>query len=1696
MSFLNLVLFTKIFVNMLRSLLVVILFFSLFTILSAQNCGIDAYHQECMQKDALYKEGYLKNEYALKEITKNRSNNRSRSQAGPYVLPMVIHILHLGENTESNTYLSDDDIREAIERLNYDFAGNRHASAVDTEIEFCLATFDPQGNPTNGIIRTDASHIPDYAELGVRWGNSTGIDDVLVKDLSRWPVEDYLNVWVVHRINGAGAYATYPNGGKYDGSTMTIYNLNSGVFAHEVGHNMYLFHTFNGDSDGTRCPSDVDCANEGDRVCDTPAHKRSDCNFGTECNDDPNFKNSELNFMSYCGDYDLFTEGQKNRMHDVLAAPIRRQLLNSLGCLSNLPSNNVAIKEIQEFDLTFCQDNYYPIIEVVNKGQNQLLFFGVKYRIDNGPIQNMTVNCDLAYGETGTFTLDPITVSNGIQKIYIEVLSPNGQVDELPEFDELAMEFVFDNDLTLISPNYFEDFESYYDLDFDLLPSGYNTYAKGGQSFSSWDDVRNGENVWMSARAYGVTNEEVIDILALPLFDLSEHTNARFSFKYSFGHYSETNFDDFSAQLVVFEACNQSGDVVWKEEAESLLTFPTGNAINAIDSYKAIEVDLSDYDGEVIRIEFQYLYIGNDSYVGINFDNPLLLADYNGEPATCQIPISLNMLFNEDGTNANANNGPASLFDEQETVIEPPYGNGARVEIPWTTPYVADQVVYLDLGKEYNIFDIYYYDTFGAGNFKIKPTLPTVASNEEITFNVNAWPVQWKALSDLNWQTRYISFTKSDVGASIGEIYICGSPVDGTQASCSDGIQNQNETGIDCGGICAPCDNGGGECEEDLEGYEFLGSFEGNNYFISNALSNWTTADNLCKQNGGELLSVNSAAENEFIRSKIENNFVLIGINDSETEGTLKWSDGSPLTYTNYFGANTASKDYGMMNFWDGSWSFIESNVGKLHILEMTCENETGDGIVLNCPSDFEILLPYLETTGQIIYDVNATTDCTLGVVDIDIDGIGSGGTGIFGSYPINVTATDACGNSASCSFVVTLKTREHNSEAICPADITVTAADEQGAIVTWEEPSYTTDCEGLSLTYQGFYQSGDLIPIGTHQIDYAWNADGPLAICGYGVACNFTVTVLPPDQGGECPDDVAGYEVLGEFGNSKYFLSNAKMNWQDAQLEVAVNTEGYLVSINSAEENEFLRSAIGNELVIIGLSDRRQEDDLVWDSGEPLIYNNLEVTNTHAGDNGYMNFWNGAWGLDSPWTSRKFILEVPCDENQSGINLNCPSDIVINLTEGETSGFVEYMVDGSTTCDQEGFLLSLTGPFSGSNLVPGEYEVSVEATDYCGNVENCTFGITINAPDNSPKPDMVLSNFSYNTPGVYQGEVLFFETDVTNQGNLASGAFTIKSYISVDQNLSEDDVQDGNINTSFFAPGQTVSDVTGALTIPESLQAGDYYIILKVDADDQLEESNENNNVLVASETFAVLSTTSGCEETFPNATYIGEQSSGLSKYFISNEKYTWLEGQTFATANGGNLATINDLSENQFILNQLDNDLVFIGVHDSSIEGDFVWSDGQSYSFNNFSGGNSASNDFGYMNFWDGTWGLDGQWTRRKLLIEVPCLATGLALDDFVSSQSAISLQSNADGLSLLRLYPNPTNSDLNVLLENKSSAELTMMIYDINGSLKYERKVQAKASKEIINLNLENLQPGVYHLIVKDKEGKLQQKRFVKM
>lgn len=299
-------------------------------------CGSDEHHAYRMRTDALYKARHLKYMASMDSVLRNPGGS-PRQMPPQYTIPVVVHIIHLGESIGSGSNIPDAQVLDAIQGLNDRYA-NANGMGADIEIRFCLANRDPNGCPTSGINRVDGSGVPFYASEGIAYGDECGADEMAIKDLIQWPTWQYYNIWVVHDICGdIAGYAYYPNGDPYDGTVIDRASMNSSsrTLAHELGHGLNLQHTFSGDEDGGICPSDNDCSADGDEVCDTPPHKRSNCGASNPCASGGDWDNSRYNWMSYCStptEVGRFTEDQRTRMRATLLEEPRSWLLESEGC--------------------------------------------------------------------------------------------------------------------------------------------------------------------------------------------------------------------------------------------------------------------------------------------------------------------------------------------------------------------------------------------------------------------------------------------------------------------------------------------------------------------------------------------------------------------------------------------------------------------------------------------------------------------------------------------------------------------------------------------------------------------------------------------------------------------------------------------------------------------------------------------------------------------------------------------------------------------------------------------------------------------------------------------------------------------------------------------------------------------------------------------------------------------------------------------------------------------------------------------------------------------------------------------------------------------------------------------------------------------------------------------------------------------
>ncbi|XP_065115987.1 CD209 antigen-like protein C [Paramisgurnus dabryanus] len=71
-------------------------------------------------------------------------------------------------------------------------------------------------------------------------------------------------------------------------------------------------------------------------------------------------------------------------------------------------------------------------------------------------------------------------------------------------------------------------------------------------------------------------------------------------------------------------------------------------------------------------------------------------------------------------------------------------------------------------------------------------------------------------------------------------------------------------------------------------------------YFISTEMKTWDESRRYCRERGGDLIIINNTEEEDFISRKTisSGERFWIGLSDRDVEGTWRWVDGNPLSYS------------------------------------------------------------------------------------------------------------------------------------------------------------------------------------------------------------------------------------------------------------------------------------------------------------------------------------------------------------------------------------------------------------------------------------------------------------------------------------------------------------------------------------------------------------------------------------------------------------------------------------------------------------------------------------------------------------------------------------------------------------------------------------------------------------------------------
>ena len=712
---------------------------------------------------------------------------------------------------------------------------------------------------------------------------------------------------------------------------------------------------------------------------------------------------------------------------------------------------------------------------------------------------------------------------------------------------------------------------------------------------------------------------------------------------------------------------------------------------------------------------------------------------------------------------------------------------------------------------------------------------------------------------------------------------------------------------------------------------------------------------------------------------------------------------------------------------------------------------------------------------------------------------------------------------------------------------------------------------------------AGGTLPNATEYNDFgiANNQDYWYRIRPANSACDNYSNTATTAQGGGCPQNISGYNYLGEWNDSKYFISSNPSNWTSARSSAAAEG-GHLVSITSQAENNQIFGWI-NEIVLIGLNDIQNEGTPAWDNGEAFTFNTINDQNAGDRDYGKMNNWNGNWGWDNSSVNYRHIMEVPCDDGgctcppsntpvcgSDGVTYPnaCEAECadIFNYTNGECStggcpdavaGFTalgefgnsKYYVsnekarpvDAQAEAENQGGYLVTINNAAENNFIQQNISdmVYIGLNDYdsegslewfngetvsYNNVNPCGFcnensgnqDFVIMAPWNgtwsfsnffnsrkyvmeipcdggggNDLPDLTLSNLENVTGNMIPGAVEFFEFDLNNIGNAtATNSYTIKMFISTDQNLSSNDIDAGEIPTANTFVG-TDANVPGAITVP-NVSDGIYYLIIKVDSENNVQESNENNNTITSGQ-ITIGSGGGACNGStaISGFSYLGEYRN--SRYYFSNNLERPTEAQANCENNGGYLASISSSGENDFIQQGVSG-LVYIGLNDENSEGNLEWYSGESVGYNNinicsFCNENAENQDYVVMTGWNGEWSWSNFWNKRRYVMEVPC--------NLNSNNTLITIPDlEKEAIEFMAIVPNPAHQFVGVQLKSNEDMDVDIQIFDSRGVLVQSEKSTLFEGLNGIEMNISNLAAGMYWINIPQANRNHSVKKFVKI
>lgn len=224
-----------------------VLIIQIFLLFQVENYAQRCYTQQYWNNYYSSNPPSLQKKNDIEQLLVEKGYLLQKDESTPFIIPVVVHVIY--NNSTEN--ISQEQIVSQLEVLNQDYRKLNSDIvnipelfsnlAADCNIEFRLAQYDPQGNATTGITRTQTSISIFYYDDDFMKFTSSGGQDI-------WDRERYLNIWVCDLEDSVLGYSSFPvwdpstDGVVIDyeafgttGTAQAPYNLGR-TAVHEIGH--------------------------------------------------------------------------------------------------------------------------------------------------------------------------------------------------------------------------------------------------------------------------------------------------------------------------------------------------------------------------------------------------------------------------------------------------------------------------------------------------------------------------------------------------------------------------------------------------------------------------------------------------------------------------------------------------------------------------------------------------------------------------------------------------------------------------------------------------------------------------------------------------------------------------------------------------------------------------------------------------------------------------------------------------------------------------------------------------------------------------------------------------------------------------------------------------------------------------------------------------------------------------------------------------------------------------------------------------------------------------------------------------------------------------------------------------------------------------------------------------------------------